>query len=547
LWKPGYFPVLRKVQELTKGFTFGKMSAQPQQNVLEVRDLEIRFKGRQEFYAIRKISFSLQKGATLALVGQSGSGKSLTSLALMGLLPKSADSSGQIHLQKSDDSFVDLNALQAHEWTAIRGKYIGMIFQEPMSALNPLQTCAQQLMESILVHQRLSKKEAYQLAVDWFKKVKMPDPERLLQRYPHQLSGGQKQRLMIAMAMCNHPAVLIADEPTTALDVTLQKDIILLMKELQQEFQTAILFITHDLALARTLTSRFLVLEKGAIATQDVLFRQEEKLRLPTTPAALEMPLLQVDQLSVRFEQGINWLGKSTGHFTAVDNVSFELYKGETLGLVGESGCGKSTLSKCILGLQQPGSGSIYYKGQDITRYSSREWRKLRRYIQIIFQDPYSSLNQRMRIGDALAEPLIVHKICAPKDIHRKVGQLLDMVGLPAASGNKYPHEFSGGQRQRISIARALAVNPELIICDESVSALDVKIQAQILDLLSSLQQEFQLTYLFITHDLHVVKRISDRVMVMERGKIVEQGPTEQIMYHPAEAYTRKLLQAVPE
>jgi len=547
LWKPGYFPVLRKVQELTKGFTFGKMTAQPQQNVLEVRDLEIRFKGRQEFYAIRKISFSLQKGATLALVGQSGSGKSLTSLALMGLLPKSADSSGQIHLQKSDDSFVDLNALQAHEWTAIRGKHIGMIFQEPMSALNPLQTCAQQLMESILVHQRLSKKEAYQLAMDWFKKVKMPDPERLLQRYPHQLSGGQKQRLMIAMAMCNHPAVLIADEPTTALDVTVQKDIILLMKELQQEFQTAILFITHDLALARTLTSRFLVLEKGAIATQDVLFRQEEKLRLPTTPAALEMPLLQVDQLSVRFEQGINWLGKSTGHFTAVDHVSFELYKGETLGLVGESGCGKSTLSKCILGLQQPGSGSIYYKGQDITRYSSREWRKLRRYIQIIFQDPYSSLNQRMRIGDALAEPLIVHKICAPKDIHRKVGQLLDMVGLPAASGSKYPHEFSGGQRQRISIARALAVDPELIICDESVSALDVKIQAQILDLLSFLQQQFQLTYLFITHDLHVVKRISDRVMVMERGRIVEQGPTGQIMSHPAEAYTRKLLQAVPE
>ena len=508
---------------------------------IQVSKLSIRFEGHQPFDAVQEVSFSIAAGQTLALIGQSGSGKSVTSLALMGLLPANAAVSGSMELEGTGD----LAGLRHEDWPAIRGKKIGMVFQEPMSALNPVKTCGYQLMECIKAHQHLSTKAAKELAVQWLTKVKLPTPEQLFRRYPHQLSGGQKQRVMIAMAMCNYPALLIADEPTTALDVTVQKEIILLMKELQQEYHTAILFITHDLALARTLVDDFLVLEKGRMV-KDFPQRIKENSTAEIIIAPEEQPLLQVKDVEISYAEEINWLGKTTKSFTAVDQVSFELYAGETMGLVGESGCGKSTLSRSILGLQPVTKGHIYFEGQDITQFTAGQWRQLRKDIQIIFQDPYASLNQRIKVGDALAEPMLVHGMSTPKNVDKAVEELLVMVQLPVSARHKYPHEFSGGQRQRICIARALAVQPRLVICDESVSALDVKIQEQILELLISLQQQKQLTYLFITHDLTVVRRISNRIMVMEKGKIVEQGPTAAIMNHPAKAYTQKLLAAVP-
>jgi peptide/nickel transport system ATP-binding protein len=412
--------------------------------------------------------------------------------------------------------------------------------------LNPVKTCGYQLIESIRAHQTLSTSAAKEKAIQWFEKVKLPNPGELLKRYPHQLSGGQKQRVMIAMAMCNYPSLLIADEPTTALDVTVQKEIVQLMKELQAEFNTALLFITHDIALAKTITDKFLVLEKGRILHSG--FPQVKVTKLNEGINAQEThALLKVENLSVVYSQNTNWAGKTTSAVTAVNNVSFELFKGETLGLVGESGCGKSTLSKTILGLQAPTSGNIFFENQNITKFTAAQWRKLRKDIQIIFQDPYASLNQRMRIGDALAEPMLVHNLADRRNVEKHVEELLEMVQLPKEAASKYPHEFSGGQRQRICIARALAVQPEFIICDESVAALDVHIQEQVLELLVKLQKEKELTYLFITHDLNVVKRISNRIMVMEKGIIVEQGKTEEIISLPQKAYTKKLLDAVPK
>lgn len=513
----------------------------PQQNIISVRNLQVTFQGHQPFEAVKDVSFDIAAGKTLALIGQSGSGKSVTSLALMGLLPANTVVTGTIKLS----SGINLTALEKKVWPAIRGKEIGMVFQEPMSALNPIKTCGYQLIESIQAHQQLSTKEAKALAIQWFEKVKLPDPEKLLRRYPHQLSGGQKQRVMIAMAMCNYPALLIADEPTTALDVTVQKEIINLMRELQQEYQTAILFITHDLALAHTIADDFIIMEKGKIISSG--FPQSSPQQLsPDINTDKQESLLKVENVAVWYTEETNWLGKTVKSFPAVNNVSFDIYPGETLGLVGESGCGKSTLSRTILGLQPVTSGTISFEGNNITKFNDDQWRKLRKDIQIIFQDPYAALNQRIKIGDAIAEPMLVHGIATRKNVYKHVEELLKMVELPVSSYHKYPHEFSGGQRQRICIARALAVQPKLILCDESVSALDVKIQEQILNLLAHLQQQRQLTYLFITHDLTVVKRISNRIMVMEKGKIVEQGPTEVIMQHPQQAYTQKLLAAVP-
>lgn len=516
------------------------MSAKPQ-NIITVQNLTVSFGGQQPFEAVKGVSFSIPAGKTLALIGQSGSGKSVTSLALMGLLPATATVTGDMELAGKGN----LTNLEALSWTAIRGKEISMIFQEPMSALNPVKTCGYQLMESIQAHQQVSSKEAKEIALQWFKKVKLPTPEKLLRRYPHQLSGGQKQRVMIAMAMCNHPALLIADEPTTALDVTVQKEIVNLMKALQEEYQTAILFITHDLALAKTIADDYLVMENGRVVASGAP-QVNKNHNITEIKIVDDQPVLKVKDVEIRYAEETNWLGKTTKYFQAVDKVSFELFPGEVLGLVGESGCGKSTLSRCILGLQPVTAGEIYFEGQDITHYTAEQWRILRKDIQIIFQDPFSSLNQRIKVGDALAEPMLVHKLANYKNVNKYVEELLEMVQLPASSRHKYPHEFSGGQRQRICIARALAVQPKLVICDESVSALDVKIQDQILDLLANLQKQRALTYLFITHDLTVVRRISNRIMVMEKGKIVEQGPTEDIMTHPVEAYTKKLLAAVP-
>ncbi len=546
--------------------------------ILAVNGLHITFAGTQPFTAVNNISFAIQKGKTLAIVGESGSGKSLTALAIMGLLPTAASLQGSITLQTAQ-----INAtLEQNYPQDIRGKEIGMVFQEPMSSLNPVMRVGKQLKEAILTHQPITGDAAKTLAIDWLGKVQLPQPEKIYDRYPHQLSGGQKQRIMIAMAMCNYPALLIADEPTTALDVTVQQEIIRLMHYLQQEYGTAMIFITHDLGLAATIADDVLVMYNGEMmeygTANDVLSNPQnpytkalllcrpsaaqkgERLPIvadilhPQNIAQIPSPqkgipigntLLSVKDLKVWFPQEQNILGTPRSYFKAVDGVSFDLHKGEVLGLVGESGCGKSTLSRALMGLVPVYEGAIHFGDQNLAILSSKEWRPIRSKIQMIFQDPYSSLNPRMTIGDMLTEPLKVHGIASGSGLLPEARRLLDLVQLPSTALNKYPHEFSGGQRQRIGIARALAPRPEILICDESVSALDVSIQAQVLNLLKDLQAEFGLTYLFIAHDLAVVHYISNRVMVMQSGIIVESGPAEQVLKHPTDDYTKRLIAAI--
>lgn len=550
------------------------------ETILSVEDLGISFPGAQPFVAVDSISFRVGKGQTLAIVGESGSGKSLTALSLMGLLPANATISGKIELT-TDDGVFEIN--ENTPWDKIRGDKMGMVFQEPMSSLNPVMTIGRQIAEAIILHRAISEKQAKILAIDWLKKVQLPDPERIYERYPHQLSGGQKQRVMIAMAMCNNPVLLIADEPTTALDVTVQKEVLELMGGLQKDYGTAMIFITHDLALAAQIADEVMVMQRGKAVEQgsakDVLVHpwhpytqallacrpsQEHKGRpLPIVADFLSSPqgrdiatqyetvkpgrkILEVNNLRVWFSVESNWLGKTTQHFKAVDGVSFELRRGEVLGLVGESGCGKSTLGRTLVGLLPVYEGKVKFDAKNIADYTQKEWRKIRKEIQLIFQDPYASLNPRMSIGDMLMEPLMVHNIVSRSGRRKEALRLLDIVQLPADSMQRYPHQFSGGQRQRLGIARALAVRPQLLICDESVSALDVSVQAQILNLLKELQQEFNLSYLFISHDLNVVHYISDRVMVMQSGKIVEAGTAEQVLKHPADDYTKRLIEAMP-
>jgi len=551
--------------------------------ILSVKDLCISFEGNPPFTAVDHLSFSLNAGKTLAVVGESGSGKSLTALALIGLLPKEAFVEGTIQLNTVERTF-SIPDLRGQEWRQVRGKSAGMIFQEPMSALNPVMKIGSQLKEAIISHQDVSEKQAKLIALDWLGKVQLPLPEKIYDRYPHQLSGGQKQRVMIAMAMCNEPALLIADEPTTALDVTVQMEIVDLMKMLQEQTGTAMIFITHDLSLAATIADEVLVMYRGATMeygeAKEVLqnpqhpytkaliackpsprhkgktlpivsdFLSEQPTAEPATLATMPASataVLEVNNLKVWFPEDKNWLGKPVHYFKAVNDVSFNLYKGEVLGLVGESGCGKSTLSRSLMGLIPVHEGQIHFKGADITKLKAREWNEVRRSVQMIFQDPFGSLNPRMTIADMLMEPLRVHRIVPQKDLKKEAQRLLDLVHLPKDSLKRYPHQFSGGQRQRLGIARALAMRPEILICDESVSALDVSIQAQILNLLKELQAEFQLSYLFISHDLSVVYYISDRVMVMQTGEIVERGKATDILTHPANDYTKKLIASIPE
>ena len=547
--------------------------------VLSVSGLTIAFGGERAFTAVNNISFSIDKGKALAIVGESGSGKSLTALALMGILPKGAVMSGDIKFQNSNLAYRQAGSKNQ----IIRGKDAGMVFQEPMNALNPVMRVGRQLKEAILCHQKISNTEAKQLAIEWLWKVQLPVPEKMYDRYPHQLSGGQKQRVMIAMAMCNHPALLIADEPTTALDATVQQEITRLMGYLQQEHQSAMIFITHDLQLAATIADEVLVMYKGELveygAAEQVLkhpghaytqaliackpsqgqkgyplpvvgdflnIDMAKPVAQPYKNNATNDPLLEVKNVRVWFADNKNIMGKPLSYMKAVDDVSFVLKKGETLGLVGESGCGKSTLSRSIVGLLPVHSGEILFNNEDLAKLSVKGWRDMRRHIQMVFQDPYGSLNPRMTIYDMVAEPLMVHGIVAKNELGKEVKRLLDLVQLPVDALNRYPHQFSGGQRQRIGIARALALRPQLLICDESVSALDVSIQAQILNLLKELQQELQLTYLFISHDLSVVYYISDRVMVMHAGKIVESGVAEQVLKQPKGEYTKRLIAAMP-
>lgn len=561
------------------------------ETLLRIENLTIDFlTGEGDTRAVNNISFTVNKGEMLALVGESGSGKSVTSLSILQLLPKppARYTSGRIFFKNEGHSAIDLLQLSSAQLSAIRGEKISMIFQEPMSSLNPVLTCGSQVMEALLLHKRLSKAEARERTLHWFTRVRLPDPPALFDRYPHQLSGGQKQRVMIAMAMCCEPSLLICDEPTTALDVTVQKTILELIKDLQQEKNMGVIFITHDLGVVAQIADRVAILYKGDIVEEgsvQEIFRQpnhpytkaliacrpalhpkgerlptvsdymDEEKDLPDRRAAIKeltalgdnKDLIQVTNLSVVFPGKRNFLGKPKSFFTAVDNVSFVVKKGETLGLVGESGCGKTTLGRTLLRLIEPTSGSIFYAGADITKLPKQAVVNLRKEVQLIFQDPYSSLNPRLTISDAIAEPMLVSGVMpSAKDRKKRVAELLEKVSLSPGMMNRYPHQFSGGQRQRIVIARALALSPQFVVCDESVSALDVSVQAQVLNLLNDLKTELGLTLLFISHDLSVVRYMCDRIMVMRAGGIVESGAAEEVYLRPKTGYTRSLIEAIP-
>lgn len=542
---------------------------QQSSEILKVDNLTISFGKDNPVTVVRNLSFTLHKGKTLAVVGESGSGKSITALALMGLLPKTATVQGNIDI--------------AHAGTEkkMQGGVAGMVFQEPMSSLNPVMEVGRQVAESVMLHQRVDERTAKSVTISWFDKVKLPQPEKLYKRYPHQLSGGQKQRVMIAMAMCNNPGLLIADEPTTALDVTVQQEIISLMADLQKDYGTAIMFITHDLALAARIADDMLVMQKGVAIeygkSKDILHNPQQLytkallacrptpgkkgMRLASvadylqqvetkdsysTPGTPGEVMLRAEDLKIWFTVETNWMGRPRQHYKAVDGVSFTLRQGEILGLVGESGCGKSTLSQGLVGLLPIYNGHVYFDGKDLAALNASGWKEVRRKMQMIFQDPYASLNPRMNVQDMLTEPMAVHNIVPRGQRLKEALRLLDMVQLPVDSLKRYPHQFSGGQRQRLGIARALALRPQVLICDESVSALDVSIQAQVLNLLKDLQRELNLSLLFISHDLNVVHYISDRVMVMQTGKIVETGPADKVLLHPEDDYTKRLIAAIP-
>ena len=566
--------------------------------ILEVRDLTVAFDGRT---VVEGIDYSLRRGRTLGIVGESGSGKSVSTLALMGLLPRNATVGGSAKLMPcppltpagsspvSGEQPLELLGLDEEGFRAIRGKRISMIFQEPMTSLNPVQKCGEQVIESLTPSPSPKRRgELKERVIELFREVMLPRPEKIFDSYPHEISGGQKQRVMIAMALINNPDIIVADEPTTALDVTVQKTILELLRKLQENHGTSIIFITHDLGVIAQVADDIMVMYRGKVVEQgpaeQILHTPQEPYtkgllacrpplegkprRLPTVEDYLNgenvdtllsqqqaadsspnlgeqpdsKPLISVKDLSVTYTLKKSLFGRPLQTLKGVDGITFDIMEGETLGLVGESGCGKSTLGRAMLRLIESSAGSVSYRGRPLDKLTAKEMRALRPKLQIIFQDPYSSLNPRITIGDAIAEPLKVHGHAD----QQRVVELMEQVGLKTEWYGRYPHELSGGQRQRVCIARALILQPELVVCDESVSALDVSVQAQVLNLLNDLKERYHFTYLFITHDLSVVHYMADRIMVMQKGKIVEMGTAEEIFGRPKTEYTRTLIGAIP-
>jgi peptide/nickel transport system ATP-binding protein len=531
--------------------------------ILKINNLSVSFKTEEtEMAAVKGISFSINSGEITVIVGESGSGKSITALSILQLLPKQAIAKGEIIFAKQNAAPINLLQLSPKEINKIRGKDIAMIFQEPMTSLNPVLTCGSQVSEAIQLHKNIPASNAKEETITLFEKVKLPEPANIFDKYPHQISGGQKQRVMIAMAMSCNPSLLIADEPTTALDVTVQKTIINLIKELQQQTGMAVIFITHDLGLAAEIGDKVIVMQKGEIVEQgniqDVLQNPQHEYtkallscrpgeRNITTAQQQSRSALKVENLKVYYPQKHSIFKKATNYFKAIDDVSFIVNKGETIGLVGESGCGKTTLGRAILQLIPATGGNIILDGINLASLTDKEMQPLRKNLQIVFQDPYGSLNPRLTIGEAILEPMKVHGILT--DNHKRkerVIELLQKVKLEPSHYNQYPHQFSGGQRQRICIARALALNPSFLIFDESVSALDVSVQADVLNLLNDLKKEFGFSSIFISHDLTIVHYISDRILVMSKGKIVEEGTADEIYFNPKNEYTKKLIAAIP-
>ncbi len=562
-------------------------------STIEISNLSIAFpEATSKKVVVDDLCLTIPRGKTVGLVGESGSGKSITSLAIMQLLHQNAEiTEGQIVLQLKDNEKEELSQMNAEQLRKLRGNRISMIFQEPMSALNPVQKCGNQLSEIIDIHQNLNHKELNAKVISMMEAVRLPDVERIYKSYPHELSGGQKQRLMIAMAMANEPELLIADEPTTALDVSVQKTILDLIKDLKEKYNTSVLFITHDLGVVADIADEIAVMFRGKLVENGVVSQVLKHPQHNYTKALMACrppidkrprrlasvndflndntqnhidyissterkksheliyanpPILQVKDLVVSYVIKKSILGRVKQKHQAVKSVNFELYKGETLGLVGESGCGKTSLSRALLGLLQSESGQVMWNEQDILQFSNSQWRQFRQKMQIIFQDPYGSLNPAISIGQTVMEPMMVHLHYSKTKAKEKALVLLEKTGITKEQFEKKPSDFSGGQRQRISIARALAMKPEIIICDESVSALDVSVQAQILNLLNDLKEEFQLSYLFISHDLSVVKYMSDRIMVMQEGEFVEIEEADELYKNPKNEYTRMLISSIP-
>ena len=572
-------------------------------NVLEVQGLTVRFDtSERSVVAVKDLGFHVRAGEVLAIVGESGSGKSVTSLSVMRLIEHGGGTiaSGKISFTRRNGGKLDLAKAADSVMRTIRGGEISMIFQEPMTSLNPVFSVGTQVAEAVMLHQGLSHAEAEAEALRMLELVRIPEAKQILKRYPHQLSGGMRQRVMIAMALSCKPSLLIADEPTTALDVTIQAQILQLIRQLQEEMGMAVIFITHDMGVVAEVADRVLVMYHGEAVeegtceqifhnprhpyTQSLLAAvprlgsmrgtdepapfpllritdpeaeqlgtadmDETPVDMPepaaSAPSVSDGPVLSVDNLITRFDVETGFWGKVKRRVHAVEQVSFNLYPGETLGLVGESGCGKSTIGRSLIGLETPRSGSIVFNGQELTQVSGSQLQKLRRNIQYVFQDPSAALDPRLTVGFSIMEPLLIHKVCSRQEAERRVGELLERVDLDPAMAVRYPHEFSGGQRQRVCIARALAMNPEIIIADESVSALDVSVRAQIINLLLALQKEFRIAFLFISHDMAVIERVCHRVAVMYLGQIVELGSRRDVFENPLHPYTKRLMSAVP-